>query len=79
MQISLNGIVFHLTEHNGDCSPGAKVFIGTTGIDDLHKQLAAKDYRYYKPCVEVAPWNAKAMEFAVPFGNKLLFNEDLQN
>lgn len=77
MQISLNDIVFHLTEHYGDCSPGAKVFIWTMGIDDLHKQLTAKDYRYYKPCVEIAPWNAKTMELADPFGNKLLFSESL--
>ena len=49
MQISLNDIVFHLTEHYGDCSPCAKVFIWAMGIDDLHKQLTAKDYRYYKP------------------------------
>jgi uncharacterized glyoxalase superfamily protein PhnB len=78
MQVSLNDIVFHLTEHYGDCSPGAKVFIHITGIDDLHKKLAAKDYRYYKPCVEKAPWNAKTMEVADPFGNKILFNESLE-
>ena len=47
------------------------------GLDDLHKQLTAKDYRYYKPCVEIAPWNAKTMELSDPFGNKLLFSESL--
>ena len=70
MQISLKDIVFHLTEHYGDCSPGSKVFIKTTGIDELHKQLTASDYRYYKPCVEKAPWNAKTMELIDPFGNR---------
>lgn len=77
LQISLKDIVFHLTEHYGDCSPGAKVFIRTTGIDELHKQLIDKDYRYYKPSVEKASWNAKTMELADPFGNKILFSESL--
>lgn len=27
LQISLNGIVLHLSEHHGDCSPGARIHI----------------------------------------------------
>ena len=72
MQISLDDIVFHLTEHYGDCSPGAKVFIKTTGVDELHKKLTAKDYRYYKPSVEIAPWNAKTMELTDPFWQQII-------
>jgi uncharacterized glyoxalase superfamily protein PhnB len=78
MQISLGDIVIHLTEHYGDCSPGSKIFIETNGIDELHKQLTSTDYKYYKPAVETAPWNAKTMELIDPFGNKLLFNESLE-
>lgn len=79
LQISLNDIVLHLTEHYGDCSPGSKVFIRTRDLDALHQQLLAKDYKYFKPSIEIAPWNAKTMELIDPFGNKLLFNEDIES
>ncbi len=78
MQVSLNDIVLHLTEHYGDCCPGAKVMIHIAGIDDLHRKLVAKDYRYYKPTVQIAFWNAKTMNVTDPFGNNLLFNESLE-
>ena len=77
MQISLEDIVLHLTEHYGDCTPGSKVFIETKGIDELHKTLVSKKYNYLNPGIELAPWNAKTMELIDPFGNKLLFNESL--
>lgn len=79
MQISLGDIVLHLTEHYGDCTPGAKVFIQTRNVEALHQELLAKNYKYYKPAVEIAPWNARTMELVDPFGNKLLFNEDLDS
>ena len=77
MQISRGDIVFHLTEHYGDCSPGSKVLIETTNLEQLHEALTAKEYKYLNPEVELAPWNAKTMELIDPFGNKLLFNESL--
>jgi hypothetical protein len=61
-QISRGAVVLHLTEHYGDCSPGAKVFINTPNM---------------RPGVEVAPWSAKVMEVIDPFGNRLCFNEPL--
>jgi len=77
MQVSLDDIVLHLTEHYGDCSPGSKILIHTTNLEERQRQWAAKDYKYYKPSIEIAPWNAKTMELIDPFGNKLLFNESL--
>ena len=77
MQISLDDIVIHLTEHYGDCSPGSKILIQTTKLEERQQLLASKNYKYYKPSIEVAPWNAKTMELIDPFGNKLLFNESL--
>lgn len=75
MQVSKAGIVLHLTEHHGDCVPGAKIFIECEGLKDFHKHLNTKDYRYNRPGLEVAPWNALTMEVVDPFGNKLLFSE----
>ncbi len=34
-----------------------------------------KNYKFNKPGLEKAPWNAICMEVIDPFGNKLLFSE----
>ncbi|MFC4871927.1 glyoxalase superfamily protein [Negadavirga shengliensis] len=75
MQVSMDTIVLHLSEHHGDCCPGSKAFIECTGIREYHKQLLAKKYKYNSPGLEVAPWKALCMEVIDPFGNKLLFSE----
>lgn len=69
--------MLHLTGHHGDCCPGATVLVRLQDIEQLHAELAAKDYPYCRPAIEHAPWNAKVMEVTDPFGNRLRFNEDL--
>lgn len=76
LQVSREGCVLHLTEHHGDCCPGATVFVRITGLEQFQRELAAKDYPYMRPCLEEAPWNAKLMQVVDPFGNRLRFNED---
>jgi catechol 2,3-dioxygenase-like lactoylglutathione lyase family enzyme len=78
MQISKGGCVLHLSEHYGDASPGATVFLRVSGLEDFHQELSRKDYRYQRPGVELAPWNAKLMQLTDPFGNRLRFNQDLK-
>jgi catechol 2,3-dioxygenase-like lactoylglutathione lyase family enzyme len=75
MQVSRDGLVLHLSEHHGDGSPGANVFVEMAGIEALHRELAAKNYRYLKPGLERAPWNALTMQVTDPFGNRIRFNE----
>ncbi|WP_207493165.1 glyoxalase superfamily protein [Aridibaculum aurantiacum] len=78
MEVRLEDITLHLSEHHGDCTPGAKVFIETSGgLRDYHEQLLAKNYKYNRPGLEVAPWEALTMEVNDPFNNKLLFSEPL--
>jgi catechol 2,3-dioxygenase-like lactoylglutathione lyase family enzyme len=77
LQVSRGKCVLHLSEHHGDCCPGSTVFVRLTGIDEYHRELTAKGYKYYRPGVERAPWGAKCMEVIDPFGNRLRFNEDL--
>ena len=77
MQISRGGLTLHLSEHYGDACPGSTVFVRMTGIDELYAELTAKQYKYLRPGVEIAPWNAKCMEVIDPFGNRIRFNEDL--
>jgi catechol 2,3-dioxygenase-like lactoylglutathione lyase family enzyme len=77
MQVSRHGLVLHLSEHYGDGSPGSTVFVRMQGIDALHTELSAKSYKYLRPGIEIAPWNAKTMELTDPFGNRLRLSEDL--
>ena len=77
MQISRGACVLHLSEHHGDATPGATVFLRVSGLQALHDELSRKDYRYQRPGIELAPWNARLMQLTDPFGNRLRFNEDL--
>ena len=77
MQVSLGECVLHLTEHHGDCCPGSKVFVRLTGLQEYHRAITAKDYRYMRPGIEDAAWGAKTVDVIDPFGNRICFNEDL--
>ena len=77
IQISRGRVVLHLTEHYGDCSPGARVFINTDDVEALHGELHSRPNPNMNPGVEVAPWNAKVMDVIDPFGNRLSFNQRL--
>lgn len=74
-QVSRFGAKLHLSEHHGDASPGATVFVWMRGIAEYHRELLAKDYRYNKPGLEQAPWDAWVMIANDPFGNRLRFSE----
>ena len=78
MQVTRGNLVLHLSEHYGDCCPGATVFVRITGIDGLHQELISRNYKYLHPGLEDAPWGAKCMEVADPFGNKIRFSEDIK-
>ncbi|HTH43459.1 MAG TPA: glyoxalase superfamily protein [Oxalicibacterium sp.] len=78
MQISGNGCVLHLSEHHGDCCPGAALRIETSGLDDFHAALSAKDYRYMKPGIQDTSWGSRDMTVIDPFGNRLIFTESAQ-
>ena len=78
LQVSRGNLVLHLTEHHGDCCPGSSVFVRTTQLDQFHQEINSKGYKYMRPGLETAPWNAKVMEVIDPFGNRLRFNEYLE-
>lgn len=75
-QISREGLILHLTEHYGDCLPGARIRIHTPGVATFHQQL--KDYRYYNPGIEKTEWGTLEMRLSDPFGNHLVFYEELK-
>src|SRR5919112_1709542 len=52
MQVSRAGIVFHVSEHHGDGSPGCHVRVEVTGLQAFHAELTEKRYRNNRPGLE---------------------------
>ena len=75
MQVSRGHLCLHLSEHHGDACPGSTIFVRMHGIEALQRELATRNYRYLRPGIERAPWNARVMEVTDPFGNRIRFNE----
>ena len=72
-QVSRGACVLHLTEHHGDCCPGAAIRVTVDDIDALHAELAAKPYAHARPGIEEMPWDSREMSIKDPFGNRLTF------
>lgn len=75
MQISRDGIVFHLSEHHGDCAPWSKMYVSVDDGKMLHKEICSRLYEYYNAGSDQAPRNAPCFEGIDPFSNKLLITE----
>jgi catechol 2,3-dioxygenase-like lactoylglutathione lyase family enzyme len=75
MQVSRDGLILHLSEHHGDACPGSTVYVGVTGIAELHRELTQKQYGYMRPGLDDSGWGSKCMEVIDPFGNRLRFDE----
>ena len=78
LQVSRGGFVLHLSEHHGDCCPGAAMRIDTSDIDALHAELAGKRYGYARPQVDQTPWGSREMSVKDPYGNRLTFTSPNQ-
>jgi catechol 2,3-dioxygenase-like lactoylglutathione lyase family enzyme len=79
MQISLDQVKLHLSEHHGDCTPGAALRINISELDEFHSKVTAKSYKYAKPGIELQPWDSREMTVTDPFGNRLVFYENNTN
>ncbi len=75
MQVSRGTLRFHLSEHHGDGSPGAHVFVEMTGIEDFHREVTDKGYKFMKPGLKDEFYGARSMNVIDPFGNRISFNE----
>ena len=78
LQIARGDLVLHLSEHHGDGCPGAIVYVRTTQLEDFHREITAKGYRFMRPGIEHTPWRSKLMEVTDPFNNRLRFDEPLE-
>lgn len=79
MQVSKGNLVFHLSEHSGDCSPGCKIFVYASELEALFQDISTRPYKYNRPAIEEAPWGGRCFSVIDPFSNKILFNETITN
>ena len=79
LQVSLGDCVLHLSEHHGDCTPGAAVRIQAQGLEAYQQQLLARNYRNAKPGIEDTPWGSREMSISDPSGNRLVFVEEVSS
>lgn len=75
LQVSRDGIVFHVSEHHGDGSPGAHVRVNIRGIADYHAELIGKRYRNMRPGLEKPDWGGTEMTVIDAAGNRITFAE----
>jgi catechol 2,3-dioxygenase-like lactoylglutathione lyase family enzyme len=73
MQVARDACALHLSEHLGDCCPGAALRIEVSDLDAFHVELRSKDYKYARPGIEAMPWGTRDMSVTDPFGNRLTF------
>ena len=78
LQVSRAGLTLHLSEHHGDACPGSTVFVWMKGIEEFHREINAKNYKYLRPGLETTSCDARCVEVIDPFGNRIRFNEDLK-
>jgi catechol 2,3-dioxygenase-like lactoylglutathione lyase family enzyme len=73
LQVSRGGIRLHLSEHHGDGTPGAVVWINVTGLDALHAELSARGSR---AGIEPGPApDMRVLQVWDPFGSRIRFAE----
>ncbi|MES2277142.1 MAG: glyoxalase superfamily protein [Bacteroidota bacterium] len=78
MRVSIRDVYIDLTEHHGDCSPGAKISISDfEGLEAYHKSLSEKDFVYMNPGLERPEWDPETLNMTVidPFFNRIIFTE----
>jgi len=78
LQVSLKDVVFYLSEHHGDGSPGVHINVeGFDGLKAYHEELINKKYKYNRPGLEVPFWDKNAITMTVidPVGNQITFTE----
>lgn len=76
MQLSKDEIRLHVSEHYGDCSPGAAIRIEIAGLEAYHRGLIEKKNKYSRPGLERMPWGSDECVVIDPFGNRIIFYEN---
>ena len=79
MGVSKGDCTIHLSEHFGDCSPGAGIRIDTENVEEYQQELLAKKYKHAHPGLNDQPWGSREMSISDPFGNRLVFTKNITN
>ena len=74
-QVSRGDLILHLSEHHGDGSPGARLRVMMRGVEEFHREISAKNYRYMRPGLEKTPWGTLETGAIDPFGTIIRFCE----
>lgn len=77
MGINRDGVTLHLSEHHGDACPGSAVRIQVDDAREFHTELKHKHYTYLNPGIDDMPWGSREVCVQDPFGNRLVFWEDI--
>lgn len=75
IEIEKDGLIIHLSEHHGDGTPGTNVFVWCEGVEEFHKGIINKKYKYNKPGLEKTFYGSLAVKVIDPFHNQIIFNE----
>ena len=78
LQVSRDAAILHLSEHYGDCTPGAKAIINLDDVEAYHRELHSRPNPNMRPGIELEPWGAKVMEVIDPFGNRICFSQSVR-
>jgi catechol 2,3-dioxygenase-like lactoylglutathione lyase family enzyme len=70
--ISRGALHLHLSEHHGDASPGATIFVPMRNVERLRDELQARRYGYGRPDIVEQDWG-QVLEVYDPFGNRIRF------
>ncbi|GAB3916368.1 bleomycin resistance protein [Microlunatus endophyticus] len=76
-QVSRDGCVLHLSEHEGDAKPGSAVRIEIPDVRRLHRELAESTVYPLRPHVHEQPWGDDLV-VPDPFGNRIIFHTPRQ-
>ncbi len=76
MQVSRDGIQFHISEHHGDGSPGSHVRVAVKGLRDFQGELIGKRYKNNRPGLEQPPWGGLELTVTDPASNRITFVEN---
>jgi len=78
MQVSRGSLRLHLSEHYGDSTPGSVIFVRMHGVEEFHREISAKQYKYLRPGLEEQrEIGFKMLNIIDPFGNRIRFGEPL--
>lgn len=77
MEVSRDQAILHLSEHYGDGSPAARVFIQVDDVEALLSELNERPNSHMNPAVETTDWGSKILVVHDPFANRVVFSQTM--